>query len=364
LPPVARARVPGCKHDEITVLEGPEGIQKSTAIRILAGDENFNDQSILGSSDKEVQEQLEGTWMHENADLAGMKKAEVESVKAFARRQVDRARPAYSRVREDRPRRSTEWGSTNTKTYLQSQTGNRCFWPLECGTIDIEALRRDREQLIGEAATYEAAGESITLDKSLWGDAREAQEKRRIVDPWEDILNPMPKSVSEYGGARVPIIHTSGDGYEHVASADVLLHVLKIPAAQQNSALGQRLSLVTANIGWERNKSGLVTINGRSVRGYIRPDNSISANPLPKNDTNANRPGDVRSEPTVLQDAESSQPEGESLIAVNPASVIQDAESSQPEEESLTNPADMPAKGRPKKRFAREFTRHKNCLRR
>jgi len=89
-----RARVPGCKFDFITVLEGPEGIDKSTAIRILAGDDNFNDQSILGASDKEVQEQLEGTWMHENADLAGMRRAEVEQVKAFASRQIDRARPA------------------------------------------------------------------------------------------------------------------------------------------------------------------------------------------------------------------------------------------------------------------------------
>src|SRR5262249_42139265 len=118
-----RARQPGCKFDNITVLEGPEGTNKSTAIRILAGDENFSDQSILGASDKEVQEQLEGIWMHENADLAGMVRAEVERVKAFASRQVDRARPAYGRVREDRQRRSIEWGTTNNKEYLLGQTG-------------------------------------------------------------------------------------------------------------------------------------------------------------------------------------------------------------------------------------------------
>jgi hypothetical protein len=108
---IHRPRVPGCKYDHITVLEGPEGLLKSTAIRELAGDENFSDQSILGASDKEVQEQLDGVWMHENADLAGMTRAEVEHVKAFASRQVDRARPAYGRVREDRKRRSIEWGN-------------------------------------------------------------------------------------------------------------------------------------------------------------------------------------------------------------------------------------------------------------
>jgi hypothetical protein len=141
---------------------------------------------------------------------------------------------------------------------------------LECGTIDIETLRRDREQLLGEAATYEAAGESIGLDESLWGDAREAQEKRRIADPWEDILISMPKSVSEQFGSVRVIIHGSDDGFERVASADILLHILKIPAAQQTSGYGQRLALVMANIGWERHKSGLVTINGKSARGYVR----------------------------------------------------------------------------------------------
>lgn len=76
-----RARIPGCKFDPITVLEGVEGTNKSTAIRVLAGDENFSDQSILGASDKEVQEQLDGIWMHENADLAGMTRAEIERAK-------------------------------------------------------------------------------------------------------------------------------------------------------------------------------------------------------------------------------------------------------------------------------------------
>jgi predicted P-loop ATPase len=256
-----RARVPGCKFDTITVLEGVEGTNKSTAIRIIAGNENFSDQSILGANDKEVQEQLDGVWMHENADLAGMRRADVEHIKAFASRQVDRARPAYGRIREDRPRRSIEWGTTNNKEYLQSQTGNRRFWPLETGTIDIEALKRDREQLLGEAATCEAAGECITLDQGLWADAREAQDRRRVADPWEDLLALMPGHVA----------HRAGDGFERVASADILLHVLQIPRAQQTSANAQRLAHAMEHVGWTRNPGGRVTINGTPVRGYIRP---------------------------------------------------------------------------------------------
>jgi predicted P-loop ATPase len=267
-----RARVPGCKFDTITVLEGVEGTNKSTAIRVLAGDENFSDQSIIGASDKEVQEQLDGIWMHENADLAGMKRAEIEQVKAFASRQVDRARPAYGRVREDRPRRSVEWGTTNNDEYLLSQTGNRRFWPLKTGKIDLDALVRDREQLLGEAASYEASGESITLDPSLWGSAQQAQEQRRVADPWEDIVANMPTSIRDgYASVPVTIIHNCGDGFERVASADVLSHVLGIPKAQQTSVHGQRLARVMERVGWNRNQGGRVTINGVPVRGYLRP---------------------------------------------------------------------------------------------
>jgi Virulence-associated protein E len=262
-----RARDPGGKFDFITVLEGPEGTNKSTAIRILAGDENFSDQSILGASDKEVQEQLEGIWMHENADLAGMRRAEVESIKAFASRQVDRARRAYGRVREDIPRRSVEWATTNNSEYLQSQTGNRRFWPLLTGKLNIEALRRDREQLLGEAATYEAAGASIGLDAFLWSEAGDAQEARRVPDPFEYHLDKIPATVmTDYIGT-VTIIHRTVGGIEFAASSDLLTHVLEIPIAQQTSAHGQRLALSMIRAGWARKR---VMIMGNQARGFGR----------------------------------------------------------------------------------------------
>jgi predicted P-loop ATPase len=91
---VRRAREPGCKFDPIVVLEGVEGTNKSSAIELMAGRENFSDQTILGLDDRTQMERLKGKWLYEIADLSGMPKSDIEAVKAFASRTCDRARAA------------------------------------------------------------------------------------------------------------------------------------------------------------------------------------------------------------------------------------------------------------------------------
>jgi predicted P-loop ATPase len=278
---VARARNPGCKFDTIMVLESKEGFNKSTAWRVLAGDENFSDESIIGKDSREVQEQLADVWIHENADLAGMKKAEVETVKAYASRQEDRARAAFAHYLKRQPRHSIEVGTTNSKEYLQSQTGNRRFWGMEVlKSIDIEKLKRDRLQLIGEAARYHSQGESVVLDEKLWGAAATAQEERRTKDPWEDILAYIPIYRSEEyidGGATVTrvtqLIHVTDldGGVEVVSAADLMEHMLKIPVERQNTANAMRVSNAMKQLGWFRHDNGKVYIGPRRVAGYYRP---------------------------------------------------------------------------------------------
>jgi hypothetical protein len=275
---VHRVRCPGCKFDTITVLESKEGWNKSMAWRILAGDENFSDMPILGHSEREVQEQLAETWIHENADLAGMKTADIDRVKAFASRQSDDARPAYGHYLKKQKRHSIEVGTTNSSEYLPSPTGNRRFWPLKVTkTIDVKTLRRDRHQLWGEAATCEARGESIVLDEALWSIAGDEQERRRVKDPWEDVLCDMPEDVSicdEDGNEtdRIRIIHCDEEmRTESVRSVDVLTHVLKVPPARQGPRDGMRLANVMKAIGWERPDSGKILLNGTWQRGYWRP---------------------------------------------------------------------------------------------
>lgn len=186
---VRRARQPGCKFDQILVTESPEGWDKSSAWAVLAGDENFSDADILGKDARAVQEELADVWIHEIAELSGLSRADVEHVKAFASRVNDRARPAYGRYLIDQPRQSIEVGTTNAEKYLLSQTGNRRFWTVKLlARVDMELVKRDRLQLWGEAAAAESERETLVLPERLWGVAGEEQDKRRVVDPWEDEL--------------------------------------------------------------------------------------------------------------------------------------------------------------------------------
>ena len=258
---VRRARKPGCKFDHILVLEGPEGKMKSTAIVVLAGIENFSDQTILTASDKEQQELVRGVWIFEIADLAGMKRSEVEKVKSFASRTHDRARPAYGRRRIDAPRRGILIGTTNEDNYLQSQTGNRRFWPVETGTIDIEALRRDRDQLWAEAAEVEATGIELVLSKELWGDAGAAQDERRLHDPWDDLLaNVRGENYQAADGGPVD---------QEWVKAQELLMRLEIKPDRATPEVYKRLKRVMRRLGWT---DGRHYFGGpEQVRGYWRP---------------------------------------------------------------------------------------------
>src|SRR5262249_51870419 len=241
---VRRVRQPGCKFDQIILFEGPEGTRKSTALGVLAGDpDNFSDQTILGLGDQQQQERLRGKWVYEIADLSGIRKAEVEQVKAFASRTHDRARPAYGRSLVELPRRCVIFATTNEDTYLKSETGNRRFWPVKTSTINIEALRRDRDQLLAEAAALEATGATLDLPHALWGDARAVQDERMEYDPWLDKLASLDGTV-----------HPCPDGNgeeERVASDDILSLKLGIAAERQNDTTTNPLPHVMRRLGWD-----------------------------------------------------------------------------------------------------------------
>src|SRR5262249_41081826 len=186
---VRRVRSPGCKFDYIVVLESKDqGVGKSTVLKILASEENFSDAEIIGLDKREQQEAIQGIWIYEVAELDGLHKSDVTKVKLFASKTVDSARPAYARSRVDRPRRGIFVATTNEDTYLRDTTGNRRFWPVRVGKIDLAQVKEDRDQLWAEACELEASGEPLVIPEALWPDAAEQQQARTELDPWEDAI--------------------------------------------------------------------------------------------------------------------------------------------------------------------------------
>ncbi len=185
---VARIMRPGAKVDHMLILEGPQGAKKSTALKVLAGDEWFTDElPEIGS--KDAAQQMRGIWIIEIAELDAIGRAEVSRIKAFLTRTVDRYRPPYERYVIEVPRQCVFAGSVNPDTYLRDETGNRRFWPVRCGNIDLDALRRDRDQLWAEAVARFRAGAIWWLDDpALIADAAAEQDARYQPDAWDPLI--------------------------------------------------------------------------------------------------------------------------------------------------------------------------------
>lgn len=191
---VQRVFEPGCKFDHMLVLEGEQGVGKSTFGRILAGSDYFLD-NLPSLSDKDAALYLQGTWICEIAELASMRRSDVESTKAFVARSTDKFRPPYGRTRVDFPRVTVFLGTTNSDDYLTDRTGNRRFWPVLVGQCDFKRLEADRDQLWAEAVF------NYFFDKKpLWleGEAKEQallEQENRLADD-ESVL--MGEEFSEW----------------------------------------------------------------------------------------------------------------------------------------------------------------------
>jgi len=186
---VARIFRPGVKADHMLILEGEQGARKSTALKILAGEDWFTDElPDLGSKDAAIH--MQGIWIVEIAELDAIGRAEVSRIKAFLTRTTDRFRPPYGRHTVEIKRQCVFAGTVNPDTYLRDETGNRRFWPIRCGDIDVEDLARDRDQLWAEAVHRFKSGAIWWIeDKDLLKAARDEQDKRYQSDAWDGLID-------------------------------------------------------------------------------------------------------------------------------------------------------------------------------
>ncbi len=188
---VARIYEPGVKFDSMLVLNGPQGMGKSTFYALL-GKEWFSDSlSIADMRDKTAAEKLQGYWILEIAEMNGIKKVDVETVKSFISRQDDKFRQAYGTVVESHPRSNIIVGSSNADSgFLRDITGNRRFWPVEVtgrGKHHPWELV-DVDQVWAEAIERYRAGEELYLKGGLAEEALRHQREAMESDDREGIV--------------------------------------------------------------------------------------------------------------------------------------------------------------------------------
>jgi len=231
---VARGLTPGCKNDTMLILEGPQGLKKSTAVAELFHDDWFSDElSDLGSKDASMQ--LQGVWCIELAELATMWRAESNRLKEFLSRREDRFRPPYGRNVVCSPRQCVFVGTVNPEGgYLKDATGARRFWPVRCKDIQIDLIRAERDQLWAEAVEAYRAGERWWFDLDEQHIAEAQQAARYESDPWHD-------QVLNWAEQRA-VITVSG----------VMSNCLDLPSSQQTQVAQTRIAKILVSCGWQR----------------------------------------------------------------------------------------------------------------
>jgi predicted P-loop ATPase/phage/plasmid primase-like uncharacterized protein len=253
---VARIYVPGCQADCALILEGPQGIRKSSALAVLARPWFTDRLSELGSKDAAIE--TRGVWIIELAELDTMSRAEVGTIKAFMSRRQDRFRPPYGKRLVDLPRQCVFAGSINPEGgYLKDATGGRRFWPAVCGTIDLDGLEHDRDQLWAEARDRFRRHEPWWLEtRELDALAAEQQAERYQGDAWDDPIRVYLHHETEwmengYGEQR-PFRRARTTPLEDVSVAEVLEQALCIERGRWSQADQNRVVRCLVSMGFRQ----------------------------------------------------------------------------------------------------------------
>lgn len=235
---VRRVFFPGCEFHSMLILEGGQGIGKSTLVKILSGP--FYASLSLGNIDKDTIDAMLGRWIIEVDELVGFNKQDIEKMKSFITNPADRARLSYQRMTKTFPRQSIFIGTTNPvgdNTYFRDESGNRRFWPVKCGAINLGWLRENRDQLFAEAMEAYKNSETIYLDSTEAIElARVAQEERLAVDPWTE-------SIARYLNA--PDLFK-----QYLSPLQIALGALKIEEKMVGRIESARIGMVMKKLGY------------------------------------------------------------------------------------------------------------------
>jgi hypothetical protein len=262
---VNRVMDPGCKFDYCPVLEGKGGLGKSTLVEVLATTPWYSDTHFDVGRGKEGQEQVQGLWLYEIAELQQFGKAEIQLIKAFISAKADRYRPSYGRVVETYKRQCVLVGTTNERNYLRDRTGNRRFWPVPVRhRINIPWLQKWRDQLLAEAFALFQAGERF---HPTWEDEERLfvpmQEKRLVETAvHSELLHILTRSPTQdkWGQAVNELTE--------FVTISQLTQALGVDAAKSSPGLEQQIRGWLEHEGWEHERR---SVGGGRPWGYVRP---------------------------------------------------------------------------------------------
>lgn len=262
------------KFDTMLILTGPQGIGKSTILSKIAGDW-FTD-NIVDFQSKDTLLILQNCIIAEVAELQSFKKADVNTLKMFLGQTTDKFRAPYERREEEHPRHCVFFGTTNDKEFLRDATGNRRYWPVDCGVNKAKKsvfidLDNERDQIWAEAKSLFEKGEKLFLDEKIENEARQRQRERLEEDPWEsaviDYLNQEIHSDWYDKGLDATGKMVLRD---RVSVSEILTDCLGLTVKQQDRQVRSRvLSILDRQDEWEFKKK-IRFGNKRVSTGYQR----------------------------------------------------------------------------------------------
>lgn len=248
---VARGLSAGCKVDTMPIIEGLQGLRKSTALKALFGAEFFSDElSDIGSKDAKME--MQGVWCIEIAEMHRLNLSATNAVKKFLSQATDRYRPPYGSTVIDAPRRLVLAGTINPdgNPYLKDNTGARRFWPVTATKIDVEGISEDRDQLWAEAVMMYRNGEPWWVQREEIDIVEGQQADRTDVDVWTDAVL---KAV---------------DGRKSILLSEVIREI-GIPSKDASQHHAARIGRIMQSMGWQtvRDRKG-----GTDRLKYVAPD--------------------------------------------------------------------------------------------
>lgn len=271
---VARALNPGCKVDTVLILQGAQGVGKSSWFQRLMPNPEWFDDSLGAANDKDERLKLHQAWFLEWGELERLfRKRDVSQVKAFVSCQVDYLRPPYGRTIKAYKRRSLLVGSTNDDEFLLDATGNRRFWVVPVvQAVPLHRLDEERHRIWAAAVHAYRSGESWQLPKELRARAEEESSSFEFSDPWANV------------------VLSYAEQFEEIQVTDILTQVIRLELHQQDRAAQMRVTNILKRGGWISYRGW---IGGKRPRIWKNPaflkvteeDGSVgSVSPEPSND--------------------------------------------------------------------------------